>query len=305
MSSAEAPAEPGQLDRSAVFERQRERLFGLAYRMLGSTADAEDLVQEAYLRWHASEAAAIRTPEAWLLTVVGRLAIDRVRRTATERAAYVGSWLPEPLAPGGTVTPEDELGLKSDVSIAFLTLLQRLGADERAAFLLREVFDCEYAEIARALEKTEAACRQLVHRAHERVRADRARARHVPGSQLKLLPRFLAALRAGDESALLSMLASDAVMLSDGGGKVAAAQKPIAGGARVAHVLAKIEQKLGAEFRHELTLLNREPAVLTFKRDVLLFATCIQSDDAEILAIYRVLNPEKLQRLQKSEAFQG
>src|SRR3954471_1450428 len=153
-------------------ERYRPRLFGIAYRMLGGVHDAEDIVQEAMLRWHQADRAAIREPVAWLVSVVTRLAIDRLRRAATEREAYPGPWLPEPVA-DERFAADRNAELASDLSMAFLVLLERLAPEERAAFLLREVFDTDYDEIARTLDKSPAAARQTVHRARERIRADR------------------------------------------------------------------------------------------------------------------------------------
>ncbi len=153
----------------AQFDALRGRLFGLAYRMLGSPADAEDLVQEAYLRWHQANRGRIESPEAWLVATTGRLAIDRLRRLKTEREAYIGQWLPHPMI-SETPPPDRQLDLADDLSMAFLTLLERLTPDERAAFLLHDVFDMGYPKIAGLLDRTEAACRQMVHRARERVR---------------------------------------------------------------------------------------------------------------------------------------
>ena len=181
---------PAAVDR---FERLRPRLFGIAYRMLGSVEDAEDVVQEAYLRWEGTDPDAIRSAEAWLVTVTTRLAINRLRRAATEREHYAGHWLPEPIATAPE--PADRRAeTRSDLSLAFLVLLERLSPEERAAFLLRDVFDTGYAEIARVLERTEAACRQLVHRARARVRTERARFRVPVETHERLLERFLAAL---------------------------------------------------------------------------------------------------------------
>jgi RNA polymerase sigma-70 factor (ECF subfamily) len=158
---------------ATAFESLRGRLFGLAYRMLGSRADAEDIVQEAYVRWHQAAQAGIENPEAWLVTTTTRLAIDRLRRLKTEREAYVGPWLPEPILT--EAPPDRHLDLAADLSIAFLTVLERLAPEERAAFLLHDVFDVGYREIASVIDRGEAACRQVVHRARARVRAHRNR----------------------------------------------------------------------------------------------------------------------------------
>ncbi len=158
-----------------IFSGHRDRLFGIAYRMLGSRADAEDVLQDAWLRWHEQDTAALRSTEAWLTTMVTRLAIDRLRAVKTQRAAYLGPWLPEPLAEAEIATPESHAEFASDMSLAFMLLLERLGEEERAAFILHDVFDCDYDDIAETLGKTPSACRQLVHRARERVATERRR----------------------------------------------------------------------------------------------------------------------------------
>jgi RNA polymerase sigma-70 factor (ECF subfamily) len=190
-----------------VFERHRVRLFGIAYRMLGSVEDAEDVVQECFLRWDAADPTAVRSPEAWLVAVTTRLAIDRLRRVVTERKHYAGHWLPEPIATAREAAADRGAEMASDLSMAFLVLLERLAPEERAALLLRDVFDADYGEIARVLERSEAACRQLVHRARVRVRGERTRFSVPPETHERLLERFLAALGADDQEALLALRA--------------------------------------------------------------------------------------------------
>ncbi len=172
-----------------TFEALRGRLFGLAYRMLGSRADAEDVVQETYVRWHQVTPGSVENPEAWLVTTTSRLAIDRLRRLKTEREAYVGPWLPEPIVT--EAPPDRSLDLAADLSIAFLTLLERLAPEERAAFLLHDVFDVGYREIAAVIERSEAACRQVVHRARERVRDERKRFDVTEATKATLLQQFM------------------------------------------------------------------------------------------------------------------
>src|SRR5688500_17011172 len=193
---------------AATFEALRSRLFGLAYRMLGSRAEAEDIIQDTYLRWHQANRDRIETPEAWLVTTTTRLAIDRLRRLKTEREAYVGQWLPEPMVTQPP-PPDRNLELAADLSIAFLTLLERLAPEERAAFLLHDVFDVGYGEIASVLEKSEAACRQVVHRARERVRNDRKRFDVTESAKAQMLHKFVAAMEARNERALLALFAPD------------------------------------------------------------------------------------------------
>src|SRR5437764_9105253 len=202
----------------APLERYRARLFGIAFRMLGDVHDAEDLVQEAMLRWQRTERASVREPEAWLVAVVTRLAIDRLRQAQTRRALYPGPWLPEPVAEE-RLSPAYRTELASDLSMAFLVLLERLAPEERAAFLLRDVFGCEYEEIARTLAKSQAAARQTVHRARERVRTNRPRFSAPPEAKERLLGRFIAALETADKEAMLALFTKDVTWTSDGGGK--------------------------------------------------------------------------------------
>ena len=285
----------------ADVERHRPRLFGVAYRMLGDAHEAEDLVQEAYLRWHRTEPAeraAVSSAEAWLVAVVSRLSIDRLRHAEVERRHYVGSWLPEPV-PTPASAPDHAVELASDLSVALLVLLERLSPEERAAFLLREVFDARYAEIAGILERSEAAVRQMVHRAQQRVRAERTRFAAPPGAQARLLHRFLDALAADDRDALLGLFAEDATFTSDGGGKVKAARRVLVGPDRITRLLLGLQSKWGRFLRHELATVNGMPAIVTRAPDDHVFSvTSFASDGARIVAAYRVLNPDKLRRLQ-------
>ncbi len=277
----------------AAFEALRGRLFGLAYRMLGSRADAEDTVQEAYVRWHQASHGSIDNPEAWLVTTTSRLAIDRLRRLKTEREAYVGQWLPEPIV---TQPPPDrDLELASDLSIAFLTLLERLAPDERAAFLLHDVFEVGYTEIASVLDRSEAACRQVVHRARERVRGDGRRFDVTESAKATLLQKFMQALEARDEPALIALFAPDATWTADGGGKAAAAPMPIAGADRIARLVLGLREKFWAADRVlEFATINGETG-LCIRDGALMAAMTIATDGERILAVYAVVNPDKLQ----------
>ena len=276
-----------------TFEALRGRLFGLAYRMLGSRADAEDIVQEAYVRWHELDPTSIGNAEAWLVTTATRLAIDRLRRLKTERDAYIGPWLPEPIV--SDTPPDRQFELAEDLSIAFLTLLERLAPEERAAFLLHDVFDVGYAEIATVIDRSEAACRQVVHRARERVRGDRKRFDATDSDKTRMLDRFTAALAARDEQALLGLFAPDATWTADGGGKTAAAPQPIVGADRIAKLVIGLREKFWAENRTvEATTINGEPG-LSFRDGGRLVATMsIATDGEHILAVYAVVNPDKL-----------
>lgn len=276
------------------FEARRGRLFGLAYRMLGSRADAEDIVQEVYLRWHEAERAAIENPEAWLVTAATRLAIDRLRRLKTEREAYVGQWLPEPfVAP--EPPPDHQLELSDDLSLAFLTLLERLAPDERAAFLLHDVFDVGYDGIAAVLDRTEAACRQVVHRARERVRGDRKRFEASESAKAEMLQKFMNAIDARDEAALLQLFAPDAIWTADGGGKAAAGLNPIVGANRIARLAIGLREKFWSHDRTmKIAAINGETGLCILDGDRLTAVMSIATDGERILAVYAVVNPDKL-----------
>ena len=278
---------------AATFERLRARLFGLAYRMLGSRADAEDIVQEAYLRWHEADRPQIDNAEAWLVTTATRLAIDRLRRRQTEREAYAGPWLPEPIL---TAEPPDRhLDLAEDLSIAFLTLLERLAPEERAAFLLHDVFDVGYSDIAQAIDRSEAACRQVVHRARERVRGDRARFTASEDAKTALLQKFLAATEARDEEALLALFAPDAVWTADSGGKTPAATRPITGAHRIARLVVGLREKFWTHNRTlEIAPINGEAGLCLRDGDRVTATLSFATDGVSIFAVYAVLNPEKL-----------
>ncbi|HEX2491720.1 MAG TPA: RNA polymerase sigma factor SigJ [Blastocatellia bacterium] len=284
--------------RSVIFEQSRRRLFGLAYRMLSSKADAEDMVQEAYLRWHQAPADEIRSPEAWLVTVVTRLCIDRLRSAAAERETYPGMWLPEPLF---GESPDEQVELASNLSMAFMILLERLAPAERAAFLLRDVFDCPYSEIARIIGKSEAACRQIVSRARERVRRDQPRFEASEEDRLRLMEKFATAIDANDEQTLLALFAEDATLTSDGGGKTPAARNVIRGPERITRLFLAVARKLKGRVTRSFLPINGEPGLVTFIDGRPVSALSFVTDDAHIHALYNVLNPDKLKDINQSE----
>lgn len=293
------PETYSEADDLSTFERHRARLFGIAYRMLGTVADAEDVLQDAYLRWHRSDRSAIQNAEAWLVSVTTRLSIDRLRAAATERERYVGAWLPEPIATAESRTDRNA-ELASDLSMAFLVLLERLAPEERAALLLRDVFDSGYDEIARVLEKSESACRQMVHRARTRVRGERARFVVPAETTERLLDQFLAALHADDREAMLALVAEEATFVSDSGGKVAAARNILHGPLTIARFLLGIESKWRHVTRHAVRWINGEPAIASYVGNQLFYTTSVESDGERITAFYRVLNPEKLRHASPS-----
>jgi RNA polymerase sigma-70 factor (ECF subfamily) len=277
-----------------AFEITRPRLFGLAYRMLGSAVDAEDIVQEAYVRWHQADRASVDSPEAWLVTATSRLAIDRLRRLKTEREAYVGPWLPAPIV--AAPPPDRHLDLSDDLSMAFLALLERLAPEERAAFLLHDVFEVGYGQIAAVLDRTESACRQVVHRARERVRGERKRFEVAESAKAALLQKFLLAMEARDEQALLELFAPDATWTADGGGKTAAAPRPVTGVDRIAKLVVNLREKFWAPNRTiEMASVNGETGLVIRDGGRLVATMSIATDGQRILDVYAVVNPEKLQ----------
>jgi RNA polymerase sigma-70 factor, ECF subfamily len=276
-----------------VFSQVRRRLFGLAYRMLGSRADAEDLVQEAYVRWHQADHASIENPEAWLVTTTTRLAVDRLRRLKTEREAYVGPWLPEPIVSGPSM-PGQDLELAADLSLAVMTLLETLAPEERAAFLLHDVFDVDYGQIASVLGKSEAACRQMIHRARERVRGERRRFESTDEAKRALLEKFKAATEAGDEAALLALFTPDVVWTADGGGKTAASPKPLVGIGRVVKLLMGIARQWRIDRVLEITTVNGEPGLVVRDGSRVTAVFAFDAVGDRIAAVYGVINPDKL-----------
>jgi RNA polymerase sigma-70 factor (ECF subfamily) len=278
-----------------IFAGHRDRLFGIAYRMLGSRADAEDVLQDAWLRWHEQDAAELRSTQAWLTTMVTRLAIDRLRAAKTQRAAYFGPWLPEPLAEIEVATPESHAEFASDVSVAFMHLLERLGEEERAAFVLHDVFECDYDDIAETLGKTPAACRQLVHRARERVTTERRRFRVDEAARVDMLKRFMAAAESGDFDAIKSMFTPDARMTSDGGGKAIAVFRPLLGAARIARLWWAISRRPEAPgIERRLVRINGEVGLAFYFRGRLHSVATVDTDGERIHNYYSISNPDKL-----------
>ena len=284
-----------------TFLSHRPRLFGLAYRMLGSRSDAEDVLQDAYLRWQTAPRDELRSPEAWLVTVVTRLSIDRLRDAKQEREAYTGPWLPEPLVGEEAETPEHASELASDVSFVFLMMLERLAPEERAVFLLREVFDVDYPEVAQMLGKSEASCRQMLHRAKERVRQERPRFQVNPVAHRQLLERFIAATGSGKREDLLALFAKDVRLASDGGGKVRAVLRVLEGAERVMRFYTSISRlAVGHSLAYRHAEINGQPGLLQFLDGKLTGALTLVTDGTRILEIYSVRNPDKLKHIQVS-----
>ena len=280
------------------FAEHRPRLHAIAYRMLGSVAEAEDVLQDAYLRWHA-RTAVVQVPGAWLTTTVTNLCLDRLKSARAKREVYVGPWLPEPLA-----TQADEIDPET-VSTAFLVLLERLTPIERAVYLLHVVFEQSHEQIGVILGKREGAVRQSLHRAREHVESARPRFAPTKQRHAELLGSFLAACQSADLGALESMLAQDAHAWTDGGGKVQAAGKVVHGRSNVARFFLGLVRKEGAmvgELRLELGELNGWPAALMLLGDRV-YCTCgIETDGTQIAAVHVVLNPDKLAGIERGRS---
>lgn len=282
---------------TALFEQHRSRLFGLAYRMLGTPVDAEDVLHDAWLRWHAQDLAALDDPEAWLVTVTTRLALDRLRRARTERQHYAGPWLPEPLVPEAEY-PDATIERGESLTLSFLLLLERLSPDERAAFLLHEVFDYSHPEAAAILGIAEDACRQRVHRAKSRLREGRPRFHMDEAAQRRLLQRFVAAMAEPSLESLQALFAEDAIHISDGGGIARAALHPLRGAQRLARLYLQLARNFGGpDVRYELTALNGAPALFMHDGGTLVAVLWIECDGRRITAIHALRHPGKLARL--------
>lgn len=291
----------------ATFQEQRTHLIGIAYRMLGEMGAAEDVAQEAWLRWQRADGEDIRDPRAWLSAVTVRLALDALRKARARRETYVGPWLPEPLLPDDTQAltadaPAARAELASDLSLALLMVLERLTPEERAALILHDAFDCDYATIAAALEKNEAACRKLVSRARERVKAERPR-RTVTGEQHRqMIARFMQAAASDDPKQIASLLAPDVVLYTDGGGKRQAALNPIYGADKVLRFTLGVLSKFGPPdgFQIEPAEINGTPGLLLRTAEGLDSALTVELDSELIRAVYLVRNPDKLRRIARA-----
>ncbi|GHH49104.1 RNA polymerase sigma-70 factor [[Pseudomonas] boreopolis] len=283
------------MNTDTVFEQHRPRLFSLAYRLLGARTEAEDVVQDAWLRWHGADRAGIVDPEAWLVTATTRLGLDRLRAARTARSRYTGPWLPEPLEISEEPGPQELRERAEQVSLALLAAMERLGPEERAAFLLKEAFDYDYARIAELLGHSEANCRQMVHRARTRLQAERPRFPVDRQHHRELLERFMIASQAGDMAAITALLDSNARLVSDGGGKVTAALRPLLGAERIARLYwAVARRKLGLVAR--MGTVNGEPAILRFRDGRLHSTTLAVIDGDRIVELLNVMNPDKLPR---------
>lgn len=282
------------------FEPHRPYLLGLAYRMTGSWSDAEDVVQDAWLRWQAVTHDDIESPRAFLSQTVTRLCLDLFKSARARREEYVGTWLPEPLPTAWDEAGSDPNALSHDLSLAFMLTLERLSPLERAAFLLSDVFDLSFKDIAQTLHRSEAACRQLAARARKRVREARPRYRVNEEEGVRIAEAFLQASREGHVEQLRSLLAEDAVLQTDGGGKKLATLRPILGADKIARFFAGIAAKEGGSAQGaQITHLNDMPSIVLIEADGLPRTISLDIRDGKVAAVYIIRNPDKLRHIHK------
>lgn len=280
---------------TAEFVAHRNLLFTVAYEMLGSAADAEDVLQETWLRWVKVDGDEVREPRAYLVRIATRLALNRLRSAQHRRESYVGPWLPEPLL----TTPDvaEDVELAESVSMALMVVLETLGPTERAVFVLHDVFGFEFSEIAATLDKTPAAVRQIAHRARAHVEARRPRVSVSAEEARAVLDAFRRAVETGDPQAMLAVLAPDVVLVSDGGGVKQAALRPITGADKIARFIAGGLRKTGAVLTSEPTVLNGNPALVLYVDGVFDGVLAARVQDGLITGMYIVRNPSKLTRV--------
>ena len=293
------------MDKTATFSEHRAALFGIAYRLLGSVHDAEDVLQDAYIRWEKADAADVRNPRAFLTSIVTRLGIDLLRSAHKNREVYVGKWLPEPLVASDR-RPDETLDLAESLQTAFLLMLERLNPNERAAFLLREVFDYPYPEIAGILEKSEENCRQIVTRAKQHVRSPKKRFDPTDMDQDRLVHSFISAADTGDLDALVSILADDAEMHTDHGGKAIAARRTLYSAINIAKFFVGIRRRLmPPDSNVRVTTVNGGPGIILYEGGAPTTAISLDIADGKIRTVYAMRNPDKLTHLPGLEAGSG
>jgi RNA polymerase sigma-70 factor (ECF subfamily) len=282
-----------QDDRVDVFQQQRGYLFSIAYRLLSSVSDAEDVLQEAFLRWDRARPEDLNSPRAFLATIVVRLCMDQLRSARARREVYVGPWLPEPLVTSGRSDLTESVVLRESLSFAFLLMLEKLSPLERAVFVLREVFDFDYAEIAPIVAKSEANCRQAFHRARGRLANEQSRFEASREQQEQLTDQFLRATESGDIEGLLRLLSQDVVHVGDGGGKAQAGLRPIVSPDRVVRGFLGNLQKMPPD-RAWIDEVNGQPAILATRHGKPYAVLLLDIRDGLIRTIYTVVNPDKL-----------
>lgn len=282
-----------------VFTENRPLLFGIAYRMLGGVADAEDMVQDTFLRWQKQDVAKLKSAKAWLISTITRLSIDQLRSARRQREEYVGVWLPEPIVSGdeGAASPAKHAALTDSLGLAFMHLLEDLAPLERAVFMLREAFDYDYGEIAKIVEKSEANCRQLFSRAKGHL-AQREMSEEPAGEKAeRVVEQFLQACVSGNMESFLAVLTEDAVMYSDGGGKVRAALKPIRSAEFIGRLYLGIRRRSLAEARVEIVRVNGKVGAIFRRPDGSAIVTAFAFRGDRIQSVYWASNPDKLRGL--------
>ncbi len=284
-----------------TFNAYRPYVFAIAYRMLGSAMDAEDMVQETFLRWCKAADQIIQSPKAYLATIVTRLCIDYLRSAYVQRESYIGTWLPEPLVTDATAGSEEMVILADSLSIAFLNLLETLTPTERAVFLLRDVFDYSYAEIAVIVDKSEANCRQMMRRAKQHLADGRPRFPASAAEQERILSEFMGACLNGDLRGLVALLADDVVEWSDGGGQVNAALKPIYGADKVARFLLALTKQLSSESTLQLAPINGQAGLIIWVDGRPFTVLSLDVRNGRVHNIYTIVNPQKLQHIAKMQ----
>jgi len=291
-------SERSRLKSADQFEKHRRYLTGLAYRMLGSLAEAEDAVQEAYLRWHGSDWSTVQSPRAFLGKIVTRICLDQMKSARAKRETYVGPWLPEPVLDAESLSAETTSDYATDLSVGLMLALERLSPLERAAFLLHDVFEVKFEEVARLLGRNQATCRQLAARGRTHIRESRPRFQVQPDKRNEILQAFMAAYRTGNVDGLASILSEDAVLYTDGGGKRRAALNPIIGRSKILALLAGLARKRAqpvADLRP--ATINGLPGCVATLANADLVTIAIEIADKEIRMIYVVRNPDKLKHV--------
>lgn len=289
----------GFMSHLETFNQHRSLLFAIAYRMLGTVTDAEDMVQETFLRWQQTTEATVKSAKTYLSTTTTRLCIDHLRSARVQREQYVGPWLPEPIMTQQTNDPAAQVELADSLSMAFLVVLERLSPIERAVFLLREVFDYNYDEIAQMVGKSPVNCRQILRRSRQHIADQRPRFPASHQQQEQIAAQFLEASSQGSLQDLLTLLAKDVTFWSDGGGQVVAALKPLQGAMKVARFLLAIRSKwLSTSVAHVIEV-NGQPGILYRVNDDIHSVMTFEIVDSYIQSIYSVRNPEKLKRICK------
>lgn len=281
----------------AVFEENKSKLFGIAYRMVGVVSDVEDILQEAYIRWHNTDKAKVENPQAFLVTIVTRLCIDHLNRVKEQRERYIGPWLPEPIYDESAPGPDWQRELSDTLSLAFVSMLEKLNPVERAVFILREAFEFQHQDVAEIIGKSADNSRQLDRRAREKLKYDKTRYQCEDEAHQKLLVEFMTACASGQLDTLADLLAEDIVAYSDGGGEVRAALRPLQGRPRVLRFLRRVMMNIiqGGNARMEFAKVNGQQGLKIFEGDRLATVLSFQFHQGKLQALYSVRNPYKLE----------